>query len=373
MSRAIKYIIVFFIFVLGARALGINGLIAQSRTNQLVVDSDPRGASEVTICSQNLNNYGLLPDVVRRTPSMSAERLADKEVGLVKRFVKAGCDIVAVQEVLGRDEETSNKALTRLATKLHFSSNRSWDVVTGPSNDPMLRNGYVFAKDRAEMLSRLSYAKVELPKMIEQEKPRSFSRGPLEVQFAVKGQGEAPAKTVVIINFHLKSKRGGAGDPAQLEWETARMQMTEALRRIIANRHKGSLVSGEVPLILLGDRNSNFDAASAKILDGTLSLAMFQGAGVCRLSKRGIPLCQAGQAKSPNLFSVLTTDPQTKFLTGTHRFNKEYSWLDEILIATPSLPAAWERFDSTGDYASGVVYEPREVSDHALVWVRLNW
>jgi endonuclease/exonuclease/phosphatase family metal-dependent hydrolase len=373
MRRDLKLILSLVVLLALARALGIDGLTAQSRTNQLVVDSDPRGASEVTICSQNLNNYGLLPDVVKRTPGMSAERLAEKESALVKRFVKAGCDIVAVQEVLGRDEATSNNALTRLATKLHFSSNRSWAVVTGPSNDPMLRNGYVFAKDRAEMLSRLSYAQVELPKMIEQEKPRSFSRGPLEVQFAVKGQGEAAPKTVVIINFHLKSKRGGAGDPAQLEWETARMQMTEALRRIIANRHKASLASGEVPLILLGDRNSNFDSASAKILDGTLSLAMFQGDGVCRLSKRGVPLCQAGQAKPPNLFSVLTTDPQTKFLTGTHRYKKEYSWLDEILIATPALPAAWERFDSTGDYASGIVYDPREASDHALVWVRLNW
>ena len=368
-----KALFVLSIFVLLARQLGLNTLIAQSRSHTLDAVLDPRGASEVTVCSQNLANYGQLADVIRRTPGMSAERLADKEDALVQRFVSAKCDIIAVQEVLGRDEEVSQKALQKLATRLHFASNRTWDVITGPSNDPTLRNGYLYAKDRAEFGTKVSYSRVELPKLLDKDKPKLFVRGPLEVQFTVRGQGEALPKTVVLVNYHFKSKRGGAGDPAQLEWETYRMQMAEALRRIVSNRHKRALESGDSVLILLGDRNSNFDAASAKLLDGTLSFGFFQGDAVCRLSKRGVPLCQAGYAKPPLLFSVLTTDPQTKLLSGTHRYKKEYSWLDEILISQPALPAAWERFDSTGDYASGVVYEPRDASDHALVWTRLNW
>ncbi len=356
-----------------SRFVDLDALIAQSRTNVLAHGSDPRGVHEAVICSQNLANYGALPDVIRRVPGMSAERLAEKEAALVRRFAKAECDVIGVQEVLSRDEEAGKKALTRLATQLRFATYRQYDIATGPSNDPNLRNGYIFARDRVELLNKVSYYQVELPKLIETEKPRLFSRGPLEVQLQIKGQGEAPPKTLTLVNFHFKSKRGGKDDPAQLDWETARMQMAEAVRRIVNNRHKKSYEDGQSLLILLGDRNSHFDAASAKILDGTLSLGMFQGDGVCRLSKRGVPLCQAQQAKPPNFFSVLTSDPQTKLLTGTHRYKKEYSWLDEILMAQPGLAAAWERFDSTGDYASGVIYEPREASDHALVWVRLNW
>lgn len=375
MNRVQVRCLVYVVLALGTLALQYRGdlLDAQSRSQDLTLAADPRGAPELTICSQNLNNYGLLADMIKRTPGMTADVLDQKEQALVKRFNAARCDIIALQEVLGRDEETSRKALQKLATRLRFATNRTWEVVTGPSNDPSLRNGYMYAKDRAEMLSRVSYYRVELPKLLEKDKSRMFSRGPLELQLAVKGQGDAPAKTVILVNFHFKSKRGGGGDPAQLDWETARMQMAEAMRRIMANRHRSAFESGETILVLLGDRNANFDAATAKILEGTLSLGMFQGDGVCRLSKRGVPLCQAGNAKPQTLFSVLTGDPQTKQVPGTHRYKKEYSWLDEILIAPPGLPAAWERFDSTGDYASGVVYDPREASDHALVWTRLNW
>ncbi len=346
---------------------------AQSRSNILDPTLDPRGVAEVTICSQNLNNYGLPFDAMARTPGMTSEDFEEKEAALVKRFKTAECDLIAVQEVLARDEEKGRGVLLKLAGRLRSATNRQWDAVSGPSNDTFLRNGYLFAKDRIEMVSRLSYYRVDLPKMIDTEKPKVFTRGPLEVQFVVKGQGESIPKTVVLVDFHFKSKRGGAADPAQLDWETFRMQMAEALRRVVLNRHQGAFESGESILVLLGDRNSNFDAASAKILDGTLSLEMFKGDGVCRLSKRGVPLCQAGHARPQKFFSVLTTDPQTKLMPGTHRYKKEYSWLDDILIAPPGLPAAWERFDSTGDYASGVISDPREASDHGLVWTRLNW
>ena len=126
-------------------------------------------------------------------------------------------------------------------------------------------------------------------------------------------------------------------------------------------------------LLVLGDRNSNFDSASAKILDGILSLKQFQGSAPCRLSKRGAPLCKAGAAQPQKLFSVLTSDPRTKERQGTYHYKGIYSWIDDILMPASALPFAWEGPTSTGKYDSGVLYEPSAASDHALIWVRLNW
>jgi predicted extracellular nuclease len=345
---------------------------AQSRTNLLNPADDPRGPAELTVCSQNLENYGSYDDAHPRT-GISKDDYDSKEEALVKRFAVAHCDVIAAQEILAKGEDEALKALSHLADLLRAKTNRFFDVKTGYSSDKMLRVGFLVAKDRAEILNYLSYARLELPRLTENEKPRDFSRGPLEIQLQVKPLGESTAKNVTLVNFHFKSRRGGQDDPAGLEWETFRMEMAEALRRIVTNRHARTLYSGSSILLLLGDRNSHFDTASAKILEGALTLNSFKGDGACRLSKRGVPLCQAGVAQPQKFFSVLVGDPQTKLQPGTERFKNVYSWIDDILMPAESLPFAWERFDSTADYSSGVVYEPKNASDHAMVWVKLNW
>jgi predicted extracellular nuclease len=189
----------------------------------------------------------------------------------------------------------------------------------------------------------------------------------------VFGKEGAPDKIVAIVNFHFKSKRGGEGDPAGLEYETLRMQMAEALRRIVENRHAQSFANGATILVVLGDRNSHFDTASARILEGILTLNEFQRSGKCRLSKRGVPLCQAETRVSQKLFSVLTTDRQASKQPGTFVYKGEFSWLDDILLPAEALPFARSRDAVEGDYDAGVVYKPATASDHAMVYVRLNW
>lgn len=355
------------------------GLIAGSATasaqssSSTLGSADPRGAAELTICSQNLQNYGRYSDVRNRVAGMSEEAFREKEQALILRIIKAGCDVVAVQEVLGPDENISKIALESFAHKIRQRTNRFYEVRVGASNDPSTRLGFLVAQDRAEVLNLVSYVRTELPKLTEKERTRLFSRGPLEIQLKVKGRDGTFDKTVSLVNFHLKSKSGGQLDSAGLEFETYRMQMAEAIRRVVEARHGQSFALGETILAVLGDRNSNFDEASAKILDGVLTLKHFRAGGPCRLSKRGVPLCQPGAAMPQKLFSVLVNDPETKLNPGTHQYKKEYSWLDEIAMPAESLRFAWKRFDSHGDYDSGVIYEPRKASDHAMVYVRLNW
>ncbi len=367
--RKIKYFLVALLPV-----FLLQSATAQTRTADLDVSGDSRGAPELVICSQNLDNYGTYADTRARESNMSQKQYEAKEAALVQRFLEAECDVIAVQEVLGKTEELAELALGRLALELRKRTNRNFEARVGPSNDPKARVGFLIANDRARVLNRVSYVNVELPKINEKQKQRFFSRGPLELQLEVQPRGESFVKTVTLITFHFKSKASmGGQDPTGLEFEPYRMEMSDALRRIVNSRHDKALAAGETILVLLGDRNSNFDSASARILEGSLFLSDFQGSAPCRLSKRGVPLCHPKTAKPQRLFSVLTMNPETKNLPGSIRYKGIYSWIDDIILPSESLPFAWKEANKEGTYASGVVYEPTEASDHALVWTKLNW
>src|SRR5690606_25536237 len=87
----------------------------QSRTQWLHAARDPRGKPALVLCIQNLQNFGKLEAVRRRDPGVSKEDLQEKTVALVTRFLKARCDVVAVQEVLSNDVLEGNEALAELA------------------------------------------------------------------------------------------------------------------------------------------------------------------------------------------------------------------------------------------------------------------
>ncbi|NLF25819.1 MAG: hypothetical protein GX589_09225 [Deltaproteobacteria bacterium] len=357
----------FLVILLHAQAFG------QSRTNLLNITSDPRGPAEVVVCSQNLRNFGVYSDVKKRVPDITSSELRLQEQALIRRFVKAQCDVIAAQEILSSSEQGAKLVLEKLSQGLRAETNRFFTWEVGESSDKYLRVGFLVAKDRAEVINRTTYRNIELPKISENQKPRFFVREPFEVQLGVKPMGEGAIKVLTLITFHFKSKGGGSRDPTGLEFEPYRMEMAEALRRIVELRHASALSSGKTILLLLGDRNSNFDSASAKILEGALKLRQFQGSAPCRLSKRGVPLCKAGASQPQELFSVLTSDPRIKERQGTYHYKGVYSWIDDILMPAVALPFAWEGPTSTGKYAAGVIYEPSAASDHALVWVQLNW
>lgn len=347
---------------------------AQTRANIEVKLGDPRGLPELTICSQNLDNYGTPMMMKQRKRGFTDYDYEEKEDALLSRFVKNKCDVIAVQEILSKDKATGVELLKDFALKLRKRTNRNFDVAASESNDPKLRLGFLAATDRGEILNRISYNQVELPKITTLQKQRMFSRGPFEIQMVVKGRDEAPAKQLSIINFHFKSKSTQGGtDPAGLEFEPVRIEMAEALRRIVEVRHGASFQTGKRLLVLVGDRNSNFDTASARVLEGQLTIANFQEDGVCRLSKRGVPLCKLNTVQPQELFSVLTSDPQTKRQKGTHLYAKVFSWIDDIIMPAESLSFAYRTMGVEGDYDSGIVNEFPKASDHAMTWVTLNW
>jgi Holliday junction resolvasome RuvABC endonuclease subunit len=333
--------------------------------------------NKVTLCSQNLAQYGTFQSLQRKTPSLSKTEYEAKENGLIKRFSTVDCDIIAVQEIIARSESEAEELLGQFSEKMRRFSGRKFKVLASTGLDPSSHTGFIIAESRAEVMNAVSYATVELPKLNPKQKPRFFLRAPLEVQLKLKNSSEdappQPAKLMTLINIHFKSKRGAQDDPAALEWETVRMEMAEAVRRIIEKRHANTVRSADEIMVVLGDRNSEPDSASARILEGRVTLSQFREQGSCRLSKRGVPLCKTDSAKDPLLLSILTTDPQTKYLPGTFHYKKDVYWLDDILLTLPSLRFAWKEFDKAGDFDSGIVQGYKEASDHAMVYAILKY
>ena len=338
-----------------------------------LVGEDPRGPSDLTVCSQNLKLYGTFSTLKVRNPSYTRQEHAEKIAALVERFDAVDCDIIALQEVMGEKEADAKTALDELATQLGKKDNRTFSSRVAPPAEGGMTLGFLIANDRASILNAVSYAKVELPKLAEKQRPRLFLRTPMEIQISVASRNGHELKTISIVNFHFKSKRGAASDPTGLEWETYRMEMAEALRRIIDHRHKQAFASSDSLLLVMGDRNGNYDVASARILEGALVLQEFRANGACRLSKRGVPICKTGTSLPQRLFSVFARNQRVHSLPGTFSYEGEYSWLDDILMPAESLPFAWKSPYTEGEYDSGVVYAPKSASDHALVYVKLNW
>jgi hypothetical protein len=343
------------------------------RTPVPIPGGDPRGAPDLVVCSQNLKLFGKVGRGSGADQKKAQALQAEKIRGLVARFTGVGCDVIGVQEVIAPTANDAKEVLEQLALELRRRTNRFFKVVVSPPSEGQMTNGFLLALDRVSLEQSLPYSKVELPRISKKQRPRLFSRPPLEVQLSVKARDSEIVKPIAIVNFHFKSKRGGKDDPTGMEWETYRMEMSEALRRIVELRHKESFASGESLLLLLGDRNSNFDVASARILEGSLVLSSFAEKGPCRMSKRGLPLCVAETTLPRKLFSVLTTNDGVKEFPGTFNYQGEFSWLDDILMPAESLRFAWKTAFSEGEYDSGLVQTPATVSDHALVYVKLNW
>jgi len=363
------------IAILACGVLPAEQLCAQAndRTNILEHSTDPRGLPEVVICSQNLENFGELALMKRREEAENEKEREAKMHALVKRFQKAGCTIIAVQEVLGANSKKAQEALDELALRLRHYTNKEYVTYIGPSNDRISQVGFIVEKEGIEFNGLTSFAKVELPKVSEGQEPRLFARGPLQLRLVVSGKEQAASRELTLVTFHFKSQAFNSGDGADLSWETYRMEMAEALRRVIVQRNEELLKGDGNLLVLLGDRNSHFDSASARLLTGEVILSRFQGEAPCRLSKRGVPLCKPGAVLPPIFTSVLTNDPQTFQSSGTYLYGNTFSWLDEILLPVTNLQYAYEKAGVEGDYDSGVIREFEEASDHGLVYVRLNW
>lgn len=328
----------------------------------------------VTVCTQNLENFGILKVAVTREPELTQEGLETKLDSLVRRFKSADCDVIAVQELLG-DQDQATTALESLIAAIKTLTYRTFAYTLGDTNE-LSRVAYLYAEDKFEYLNHVSYNNLALPKLIPEDKELSYDRPPLELQLKSK---YSDGFLLTLINFHFKSKRHGWKDPAGLNYETVRMQMAEGLRRMVAFRHR-DLDSPNSVVMMLGDRNSHYDSASSRLLTGDLSINAFRTSH-CRVGQRGIPYCkepalekgeEVGYESKPLFFSPIILDPQISKLPGSYTYQNISYFLDDILVANAALPLLLTDRKRLGDYNVGLTNKFQLASDHAMLWARLT-
>lgn len=326
----------------------------------------------------------------KRIRALTHQEREQKILALTKRFAQAKCDIIGVQEVLGKSERESLEALYELTEQLHALTGERYVPYTGPSRDRTLRLGYLVKRDLFTVKALRSYAQISLPKLNTRQKPRGFSRGPLELTVM---HDKTPLE-ITTINFHLKSKAYDNYDGAKLRWESVRMEQAQALKDIALGFHSSGFRDNNFFLALLGDRNSHYESASGKILSGKISLQNFQQNSTtnaaCRVSRSGVPLCSKPVETPPYFISVITDNPATAALHGTYSLGKKSAdtsidetlqippdrnkirWLDDILIPRGDLSFAEQAPNAIHRYSSGILYQYPEASDHALIWVAID-
>ena len=121
---------------------------------------DPRGETDLTVCSQNLKLFGSYSVLKARDSKYSIKKHRVKVEDLVERFVSQNCDVIGVQEVLGKSEEESKAALKELAEELRFRTNRFYDFRVAPPADGKMTIGFLVAQDRAQITNTLAYSRV---------------------------------------------------------------------------------------------------------------------------------------------------------------------------------------------------------------------
>jgi hypothetical protein len=296
----------------------------------------------------------------------------NQERYLINRVKQARCDVVAIQELFGGSRAEAERNLEHFAAKLSDSSGRTFRGVTGSSNDPCIRNGFLFAVDAVSMINKWDLASAKLPRLSPADRRGFFSRGPVAALFEVIAKRRlavgAPRR-LFLFSFHLKSKSDGWKDKTKTQYEGLRMLQAEGLRNE-ALRLRDSVAEHAV-VILLGDRNSEETGAASELLSGALLLTDFTQGGSCTLG----PSLRAACGKRPlreRKFLGLFEEKQrrsgllsSRQRQGSYFYRKSEQLIDEILVEED-----YHRFfeNQSGVPRAGFTGEFFHGSDHKLLW-----
>lgn len=317
-------------------------------------------AAELRVCSQNLHNY-LAPAQIR-DDKKRARALRD-EAALVERFLEARCDVIAVQEVLGRDEREGLSHLRVLAAQLGRQAQRKVQAYVGHSRD-RIRNGFLVVGDELQHVQVETLDDVGLPRLQPKGPPHYFRRPPLRLIAHLKSETKTE---LVLFNMHLKSKADGWKDASGTQFEALRMEMAEALRLQAKDQVAASRI-----VMVLGDRNTSETAAAAMILEGVRELRDFQEGG-CSLDAELQPRCPASQGLRPPEFTALLHEANKRCAScprlSSYRYRGNVSLLDEILVHRSALPRLVDGRDRLRVGTSGVFSRG---SDHKLLWAAVQ-
>ncbi len=316
--------------------------------------------ASIRICTQNLGNFGYVKTVAERTEKSEAQ-LDKQRLALAKRFWQAKCDLIATQEVISKNPSEAVKVLELLASSLAELTKKKYLVLSGRSNDPLSKQGYIFRADLFHLDFALSYSYYLLKPITRWEKNRYFSRGPLRIDLTEIRTG----RKLTLFNFHFKSIAAfNSFDSAKFGFEYDRVQMAQGLydiAREVENQNPTRV------FILLGDRNSDNYSASSKVLAGELDLSHFQQK-LCSLSKDHTASCNlkfSDQAEYISLLQQAEIGPKQ-----LAKPFKKFKRIDDILISQQSLDQMSK--SERKKISVKMLAIDKDASDHPLYYIKLD-
>ena len=331
---------------------------------------------ELVVCSQNLNNFGLIDsrhkkkhkrNPYRKKRKRHKDKPAKQLSHLVERFNQAGCDIIAAQEVTGENPHIAKGRLSIIANKLSKLRGVPFAAQVGDSRDRRIRNGFIYNAKKIEVIDLESYARKPIPKLEALSPLRYYSRGPFVLVAKVKPGDGKPIKEVAIVNVHFKSKADSYKDPSKTKFELRRMEMAEGARKLADKYENEDRIT-----LIAGDLNSRRNSSSAEILAGERVLDDFRRSSGCRVDKDLSSDCGRRLRSSSfvRLFDSTLDRGRSIGAKGSFRYKGMFEQIDEILISDEDLKFVQKSDKSLNVGLSGVFGKG---SDHKLLWTKLNW
>lgn len=305
---------------------------------------------ELRVCSQNGHQLG---------ESKSVAALSQ----LAQRVINAKCDIIALQEVVGKTKKEAERSARALVRVLKEQGGRDFQVVVGEANDSPIRNAFLFSPDVVTLEVSESFASENLPMLQVVSKARRSLRGPDAVLLRFNKVGGVPWH-LYLVTFHFKSKVQGWKDPTGTQFEATRLEMAEGLRQAV--EQKLPTLPQNTVVLTLGDRNSEPGSASAEVLEGHRTIANFRVREGCRIEKDLTAHCSVGDGNPPVFVSAFKNSRSR----GSYQYQGRVMFLDDILIRRED---SWMIEGDSGAAMSGVLGTFGKGSDHKLLWVELNW
>jgi len=312
------------------------------------------------VCSQNLYHFGEKAVRAREKSQLAY---------LTKRILRAECDIVAVQEVIGGTESEAATTLSRIAHSWEAAGAEKILSYVGTTKDKFIRNGFLVRSSVGRVVTVKSFLDAPVPSLSPLGPVLFFQRAPMAL--VLETPATKPNRRFWIMNMHQKSRSRGFEDGSGTHYELLRLEMAKGVRDIIEQEEQKE-PDGTI-FVITGDRNSDENDASVDVLLGRRELADFSKSGGCKIRKDDRAQCK-NESPRPAEFVGLFQHRREKFPGeypgGTYSFKNRQTALDEFAIREKNLPLVTR---PNGKLSIGLEGQFFRGSDHKLIWAEFHF
>lgn len=378
---------------------------------------DQRGEPEIKICTVDFGNYGVPKQVQKILRRVKLREIYQKERSLLSTIGKSGCQVVAVQGVIGRSFSSVREAADTFVKKL----GPNWEFLIGSTEHKFAYQGFLVDTSAVKIIGTRSHTDKLLPRFGEYQE-RKFLRAPYELRVFVDGKDGKRGREIILLNFDFHNQL----PPEMPEAMTMRMQMSEAMRQLVSSYERELDPQNPSLIVVLGNRNTSYAKASGRILEGRLKLTDFRPKAGCKIKRKLVETeekvlkgkkwktvkktrtdekmkCKKTVKRSPSyLFGVLSKqlppppqvvtieEPSTdkdgneiqkkvkklQYLAGAAK--KKWQSIKaarkvDIYLLEPELELAEEKPGVANRFTAGTIPVNNGVKYSPLVWTDLNW